>query len=137
MSWSNLTSLPVHPHHHERQSARMSSLHRPAPDSAGSYVPIYVTALLFSPIYLVDFADLAIVDLSKAHTPEGRAELAPQLRDALRTNGFIYAINHGYTQAQVSLITPFPFNQSITSRISVIGFSTLQMCRLRPCLPKK
>ncbi|KAI9568580.1 hypothetical protein HD554DRAFT_2322242 [Boletus coccyginus] len=48
----------------------------------------------------LDFADLAIIDLSKAHIPEGRAELAPQLRDALRTNGFVYAINHGYTQAQ-------------------------------------
>lgn len=52
----------------------------------------------------MDFADLAIIDLSKAHTPEGRAELAPQLRDGLCANGFIYAINHGYTQAQVSLI---------------------------------
>ncbi|KAF8551423.1 Clavaminate synthase-like protein [Imleria badia] len=48
----------------------------------------------------LDFADLAIIDLSKAQTPEGRAELVPQIRDALRTNGFIYAINHGYTQAQ-------------------------------------
>ena len=51
----------------------------------------------------MDFADLAIIDLSKAHTPEGRPELAPQLRDALRTNGFLYAINHGYTQAQVPI----------------------------------
>jgi len=48
----------------------------------------------------LDFADLAVIDLSKAHSPEGRAELAPQLHDALRTNGFVYAINHGYTQAQ-------------------------------------
>ncbi|KAH7909409.1 hypothetical protein BJ138DRAFT_1155324 [Hygrophoropsis aurantiaca] len=48
----------------------------------------------------LDFADLAIIDLSMAHTAEGRAELYPQLRDALRTNGFVYAINHGYTQAQ-------------------------------------
>ncbi|KAG6379302.1 hypothetical protein JVT61DRAFT_11757 [Boletus reticuloceps] len=48
----------------------------------------------------LDFADLATIDLSKACTPEGCAELAPQLRDALRTNGFVYAINHGYTQAQ-------------------------------------
>jgi hypothetical protein len=102
----------------------MSPLHRPAPDPAGSYVPIHAIVLLFSPIYLVDFADLAIIDLSKAHTPEGRAELAPQIRDALRTNGFVYAINHGYTQAQVSLITPLPSNHSLTSRISVIGFST-------------
>ena len=53
----------------------------------------------------MDFADLAIIDLSKAHTPEGRAELALQLRDGLRTNGFVYAINHGYTQSQVFLIT--------------------------------
>ena len=50
---------------------------------------------------IVEFADLAIIDLSKAHTPEGRQELYPQLRDALRTHGFVYAINHGYTQAQV------------------------------------
>ena len=49
----------------------------------------------------MEFADLAIIDLSKAHTPEGRQELYPQLRDALRTQGFVYAINHGYTQAQV------------------------------------
>ncbi|OAX42626.1 Clavaminate synthase-like protein [Rhizopogon vinicolor AM-OR11-026] len=48
----------------------------------------------------LEWADLAIVDLSKANTPEGRAELYPQLRDALRTHGFVYAINHGYTQAQ-------------------------------------
>ena len=63
----------------------------------------------------MDFADLAIIDLSKAHTPEGRAELAPQLRDALRMNGFVYAINHGYTQAQVSLINPLPSNHSLGS----------------------
>ena len=28
-------------------------------------------------------------------------------------NGFVYAINHGYTQAQVSLINPLPFNHSL------------------------
>ncbi|KAI6039147.1 hypothetical protein EDC04DRAFT_2879668 [Pisolithus marmoratus] len=49
--------------------------------------------------YLVDFADLRVIDLARANTPEGRAELVPQLRDALRTNGFVYAINHGYSQA--------------------------------------
>ncbi|KAN0082991.1 hypothetical protein V8E55_008786 [Tylopilus felleus] len=48
----------------------------------------------------LDFADLAIIDLSKTHSPKGRAELAAQPRDTLRTNGFVYAINHGYTQAQ-------------------------------------
>ena len=51
----------------------------------------------------MEFADLAIIDLSKAQTPEGRQELYPQLRDSLRKNGFVYAINHGYTQAQVRL----------------------------------
>lgn len=60
----------------------------------------------------MDFADLAIIDLSKAHTPEGRAKLAPQLCDALRTNGFVYAINHGYSQAQVTPII-FPFQSAI------------------------
>jgi isopenicillin N synthase-like dioxygenase len=85
----------------------------------------------------VDFADLAIIDLSEAHTPAGRARLAPQLRDALRINGFVYAINHGYTQVHVSLIVLLPSNHSFTLWISVIGFSTLDMCRLQLCLPKK
>ncbi|KIK34611.1 hypothetical protein CY34DRAFT_812806 [Suillus luteus UH-Slu-Lm8-n1] len=61
----------------------------------------------------LEFADLPIIDLSKAHTPEGRAELYPQLRDALCTHGFIYAINHGYTQAQrdrIFDIAGVPFN---------------------------
>ncbi|KAG0696877.1 hypothetical protein DFH29DRAFT_1024254 [Suillus ampliporus] len=48
----------------------------------------------------LEFADLTIIDLSRAQTPEGRAELYPQLRDALRTHGFVYVINHGYNQAQ-------------------------------------
>ena len=96
--------------------------------TAGSYVPIHVTDLLFPPIYLVDFADLATINLSKAHSPEGCAELAPQLRNTLRING-LDAINHGYNQAQVSPITPLPSNQSLTSRISTIRFSILQMCR--------
>ena len=51
---------------------------------------------------LVEYADLAVVDLSKASTPEGRAELAVIARDAMQTNGFFYVINHGLTQAQVS-----------------------------------
>lgn len=51
--------------------------------------------------YPVQYADLAIVDLSKAATAEGRAELAVELREALTSHGFCYIINHGYTQAQV------------------------------------
>lgn len=49
----------------------------------------------------MDWADLPIIDISKASTPEGRAELATQVRDAMRTFGFLYVVNHGYTQAQV------------------------------------
>lgn len=54
-----------------------------------------------SDISKVDYADLRIIDLSKADTSEGRAELAIQVRDSMTTQGFFYVINHGYTQAQV------------------------------------
>lgn len=49
----------------------------------------------------VDYAELAIIDLAKAGTPEGRAELAIQARDAMREQGFFYVINHGWDQKQV------------------------------------
>ncbi|GBE83380.1 predicted protein [Sparassis crispa] len=48
----------------------------------------------------LEYADLAVIDLSKADTPEGRAKLAVQVRDAMTAQGFFYVINHGYTQAQ-------------------------------------
>jgi hypothetical protein len=56
----------------------------------------------------VEFADLAIIDLSKAKTEEGRAALVQQVREAMTTNGFFYVVNHGYTQAQVGEIYRFP-----------------------------
>ncbi|TFK89218.1 Clavaminate synthase-like protein [Polyporus arcularius HHB13444] len=62
----------------------------------------------------LEWADLPIVDISKAATPEGRAALAPQVRDAMRTHGFFYIINHGYTQAQTDRIfdiADVPFSQ--------------------------
>jgi hypothetical protein len=40
---------------------------------------------------LVDYADLAIIDLSKANTAEGSAELAMQVTKAMTTHGFFYA----------------------------------------------
>ncbi len=49
----------------------------------------------------VDWADFPIIDLSKAKTQEGRAELAPVVRDAMGTYGFLYVVNHGLTQAQI------------------------------------
>lgn len=48
----------------------------------------------------VDWADLAVIDISKARTPEGRAELAPQIRHVMRTVGFFYVVNHGMTKEQ-------------------------------------
>jgi len=52
----------------------------------------------------LEWADLKIIDLSEAETPDGRAHLARQVRDAMVTTGFFYAINHGYTQEQNSRI---------------------------------
>ncbi|KAJ7243622.1 hypothetical protein B0H12DRAFT_1022917 [Mycena haematopus] len=48
----------------------------------------------------VDFADIAVIDLSKAKDADGRAELAIQLGEAMKTHGFFYVINHGYTSTQ-------------------------------------
>lgn len=50
---------------------------------------------------LVEWADLAVVDLSKIHTPEDLAELTPLVRDALHGYGFMYVINHGLSKEQV------------------------------------
>ncbi|KAG6819190.1 hypothetical protein H0H93_014467 [Arthromyces matolae] len=48
----------------------------------------------------LDYADLPIIDLSKAATFEGRSALAIQVRDAMLEHGFFYVINHGYTTTQ-------------------------------------
>ncbi|KAJ7450797.1 hypothetical protein FB451DRAFT_715989 [Mycena latifolia] len=48
----------------------------------------------------LDYADLAVIDLSQAHNAQGRAELAVRVCEAMRTHGFLYVINHGYTTAQ-------------------------------------
>lgn len=53
----------------------------------------------------MDYAELPVINLAKAVTPEGRAELAVQVRDAMVNQGFFYAINHGYTPSQVIRIT--------------------------------
>ena len=52
--------------------------------------------------HAVDYADFPIIDISKAKTPEGLKELAPVVRDAMRTYGFLYIVNHGLTNAEVS-----------------------------------
>ncbi|KAF9487099.1 hypothetical protein BDN71DRAFT_737620 [Pleurotus eryngii] len=52
----------------------------------------------------VDFADLAVIDLSKGSAPEGQAELVQQVRKALSEVGFFYVINHGYTPSETARI---------------------------------
>ncbi|KAL4245870.1 iron/ascorbate-dependent oxidoreductase family protein [Abortiporus biennis] len=62
----------------------------------------------------LEYADLAFIDLSKASTAEGRAELAIQVRDAVKEHGFFYVINHGWTQEQndrIFDIADVPFSQ--------------------------
>ncbi|KAJ7620254.1 hypothetical protein FB45DRAFT_929810 [Roridomyces roridus] len=48
----------------------------------------------------LDYADLAIIDLSKASDAQGRVELAAQVVEAMKMQGFFYVVNHGYTAAQ-------------------------------------
>ncbi|KAG6884915.1 hypothetical protein C0993_007282 [Termitomyces sp. T159_Od127] len=52
----------------------------------------------------LEYADLPIIDLSKASTPEGRRALSTQVRDAMSEHGFFYVINHGYTVDQTERI---------------------------------
>ncbi|RDB17173.1 hypothetical protein Hypma_001822 [Hypsizygus marmoreus] len=62
------------------------------------YVPAQATTAK------LDYADLPIIDISKATTPEGRAALASQVRNAMTDHGFFYVINHGYTKSQAERI---------------------------------
>ncbi|OAX33794.1 Clavaminate synthase-like protein [Rhizopogon vinicolor AM-OR11-026] len=48
------------------------------------------------------YADLAIIDISKGDTEEGRSALAIEVRDALLKHGFFYVVNHGYSEAQTA-----------------------------------
>ncbi|KAJ8597710.1 Clavaminate synthase-like protein [Rhizopogon salebrosus TDB-379] len=50
----------------------------------------------------LEFADLAVIDISKADTEEGRAALAIEVKNALRNHGFFYVVGHGYPQAQTA-----------------------------------
>ncbi|KAG6822725.1 hypothetical protein H0H87_002732, partial [Tephrocybe sp. NHM501043] len=62
-------------------------------------VPHYVHA----PVTKVDldYADLPVIDLSKASSLEGRVALSIQVREAMVDHGFFYVINHGYTTNEV------------------------------------
>ncbi|KAF9011700.1 Clavaminate synthase-like protein [Cyathus striatus] len=63
----------------------------------------------------LDYADLPIIDLSKAATENGRQELVVEVRDALFNHGFFYIINHGYKSEQTARmldIADIPFSQT-------------------------
>ncbi|EKM75875.1 hypothetical protein AGABI1DRAFT_45747 [Agaricus bisporus var. burnettii JB137-S8] len=61
-------------------------------------VPPYIPAPLTN--VNLEYADLPIIDLSKAKTAEGRKLLAKKVVDAMTNQGFFYVINHGYTSEQ-------------------------------------
>ena len=63
-----------------------------------------VHRLRYSDASAVDWADFPIVDLSKASTVEGRVGLAPIVRDAMQTYGFMYIIHHGLSQSQAGVL---------------------------------
>ncbi|KAK7007967.1 Clavaminate synthase-like protein [Favolaschia claudopus] len=52
----------------------------------------------------LNYADLTIIDLSKAKTAEGRKALAEEVVKAMGSHGFFYVINHGYTQEQTTRV---------------------------------
>ncbi|KAF8184351.1 hypothetical protein K438DRAFT_1974551 [Mycena galopus ATCC 62051] len=52
----------------------------------------------------LEYADLAIIDLSKAMTAAGRKVLAAEVVSAMASHGFFYVINHGYTQEQTTRV---------------------------------
>jgi isopenicillin N synthase-like dioxygenase len=57
----------------------------------------------------LDWAELPTIDLSKYGTPAGKAELAQDLIDAVRTKGFFYVTNFGISQEKVN--QQFAFGQ--------------------------
>ncbi|KAF9871190.1 2OG-Fe(II) oxygenase superfamily protein [Colletotrichum karsti] len=57
----------------------------------------------------LDWADLPTIDLAKYGTPEGNAQLAQTLIEAIRTKGFFYVINYGISQQAVD--TQFALGQ--------------------------
>ncbi|KAJ7766299.1 Clavaminate synthase-like protein [Mycena maculata] len=44
----------------------------------------------------------SLIDLSKANDAHGRAAMALQASEAMRTHGFFYVVNHGYTPEQMA-----------------------------------
>ncbi|KAG6853338.1 hypothetical protein C0991_005165 [Blastosporella zonata] len=65
-------------------------------------------------IGIVDYAELAIIDFEKLKTDQGRVQLVSEVHDAMRTVGFFYVVNHGYTKEQTARmfeIADIPFSK--------------------------
>ncbi|ETW75309.1 hypothetical protein HETIRDRAFT_331093 [Heterobasidion irregulare TC 32-1] len=52
----------------------------------------------------LEWAELETIDLAKARSPEGRAEWAIKVRDAMHKQGFLYVVNHGLEKQQAERI---------------------------------
>ncbi|KAF5352049.1 hypothetical protein D9758_009407 [Tetrapyrgos nigripes] len=64
----------------------------------------------------LDYADLPVIDLSKADTPAGRADLATEVCEAMTTQRFFYVINHGYSPAQTERM--FDIGNALFTQVS-------------------
>jgi len=89
----------------------------------------------------VEYADLAVIDLSNIDTVEGRTRLAAQVARAMTTQGFFYAINHGYTPEQVGSKNPYhlnirsiPFWRQIACLALPTLLSMLSVQMKKPCI---
>ena len=90
------TTIPPVPHY------------EPAPVTKEDCEPVPPrNSVLAHLLYSVDWAELPVIDISKAKTPQGRIELGPIVRDAMRNHGFMFVVNHGLTQAEVSVFRVF------------------------------
>ncbi|KAI0303680.1 Clavaminate synthase-like protein [Multifurca ochricompacta] len=63
---------------------------------------------------ILEWAELEVIDLARARTPEGRADQVEKARDAMHNQGYFYVVNHGLDKAQVERIfdiAAVPFEQ--------------------------
>ncbi|RPD60561.1 Clavaminate synthase-like protein [Lentinus tigrinus ALCF2SS1-7] len=88
----------------------------------------------------LNWAELPVIDLSKAATPEARAELMPIVRDAMHTYGFMYIINHGLSPAQnqrIFDIADVPFSQVPEEKKKLYESKTRETGMFRGYKPRK
>ena len=85
----------------------------------------------------VHWADLAVIDLEKAKTPEGRAEQVRIARDAMHNDGFFYVVNHGLEQTKVSYGSRNSCTRIVHSEIRTTACLTLDLLLLTVSPRKK